>query len=195
MPLPPAREGNPARPFRTTGDMPEHLTFTRDGATLTLTGAIKVGDGDRFAAYLTAEETAGGEAFTTLRLNSPGGSVSDALAIGRRVRADGLNTQLLAGDICLSACPYVFASGVTRAVDTDAQIGVHQHFFGKSRVLPAFLAVEDVQRGQGEVMAYLDDMGVDTRIMQHALVTPPNEIYILLPKQLREYAMITPPPE
>lgn len=41
-------------------------------------------------------------------------------------------------------------------------------------------------------MAYLDDMGVDPRLMQHALVTPPDEIYVLLPEQLLEYRMATP---
>lgn len=193
MPLAPEKQGNPERRFTRTGDMPERLVFTRDGTEVTLTGAIEPGDADRFFDFLTAETAASDTAIETLRLNSPGGSVAEALAIGRRARAEGFSTQLQAGDICLSACPYVLASGVTRRVHDDAQVGVHQHYFGENTFLPAFMAVADVQRGQGEVMTYLNDMGVDPLVMQHALRTPPNEIYVLLPQQLRDYALVTPP--
>jgi len=180
-------DGNPARPFQSTGDMPSRLLFELADDTLTLTGQIAPGDAGRFSEYL---ETA--RDFHRVRLNSPGGSVSDALDIGRRLRADEANTMMGAADICLSACPYILASGVTRTIHDDAQVGVHQHFFDANVALPAFIAVEDIQRGQGEVMAYLDDMGVDPRLMQHALVTPPDEIYVLLPEQLLEYRMATP---
>lgn len=187
MPLSPAREGNPERPFTSTGDMPTRLVFNREEDTVTLTGGIAPGDSERFAAFLDAE----GTDFSTVRLNSPGGSVSDALAIGQRLRDEGYDTVMDPGDICLSACPYILAGGVARSVDDDAQVGVHQHFFDVNTVLPAFLAVEDIQRGQGKVMTYLDGMGVDPLVMQHALVTPPDEVYVLLPDQLEDYNVVT----
>jgi hypothetical protein len=186
-PLAPSPDGNPARPFRSTGDMPEQLEFKQTGSLLTLTGQIALDDGARFEEWIAEQ----GQPITQARLNSPGGSVSDALDIGRSLRAAGVMTVLDAGDICLSACPYIFAAGTTRQVDSDAQVGVHQHSFGTNSVLPAFLAVEDVQRGQGEVLMYLDRMGIDPLVMQHALVTPPDEIYILLPAQLIEYNLVT----
>ncbi|WP_376874359.1 hypothetical protein [Albirhodobacter sp. R86504] len=189
MPLAPARDGNPRRPFTSTSDMPSRLVFGKDGPSLTMTGTISPGDADRFEAFLDAE----GTDFETVRLNSPGGSVSDALAIGQRLRQEEINTALQEGDICLSACPYILAAGVSRAVDIDAQVGVHQHFFDVNTVLPAFLAVEDIQRGQGAVMAYLNEMGIDPLIMQHALITPPDEIYVLMQEELTEYRMIFTP--
>ena len=179
-------DGNPARPFRSTGDMPSRLFFEIKDDTLFLTGQIAQGDADRFDEYLEVRRI-----FDRVRLNSPGGSVRDALEIGRRLRADEADTMMGALDICLSACPYILASGVTRTIHDDAQVGVHQHFFDTNVALPAFIAVEDIQRGQGEVMAYLDEMGVDPRLMQHALVTPPDEIYVLLPEQLTEYRVST----
>lgn len=190
MPLGPARDGNPDRPFRTTGDMPTRLNFDRQGDTLTLTGSIEPGDFDRFETYLIED----GAGYTAVQLNSPGGAVRDALAIGRRLRDDGANTIMDGNDICLSACPYVLAAGVERDIHEDAQVGVHQHFFEVNTVLPAFLAVEDVQRGQGEVMEYLITMGIDPAVMQHALITPPDEIYVLLPDQLRDFGF-TPQPD
>jgi len=68
---------------------------------------------------------------------------------------------------------------------------VHQHYFGESTILPAGFAVEDIQTGQGRVMAYLDEMGIDPLVMRHALVTPPDEIYVLVPAELRAYGFIT----
>ena len=186
IPLAPPGEGNPARPFRSTKDMPSRIAFEVTGETLTLTGAIAEGDAGRFGDFLEVER----DGVTRVRLNSPGGSVGDALEIGKVIRARGWNTALEAGDICLSACPYLLASGVSRVVDDGAQVGVHQHYFGANTVLPAFLAVEDIQRGQGEVMSYLSEMGVDPLIMQHALKTPPDEIYVLLPEELTQYRMV-----
>ncbi len=75
----------------------------------------------------------------------------------------------------------------------DGYVGVHQHYFDESTVLPAFLAVEDIQRGQGLVLEYLIEMDIDPRLMRHALVTPPEQIYILTPEELSDYRMVTQP--
>ncbi len=169
-----------------TSPLPRRLVFEREGPVLTLTGAIEQGDAVRFGQELNGFGT-----IEAIRLMSPGGSVLDALDIGRRLREEGLATEMSADGICLSACPYILAAGTERRVHSSASVGVHQHYFGESTVLPAFTAVEDIQRGQGEVMRYLDEMGVDPLIMQHALVTPPDEIYILTPSELETYRLAT----
>lgn len=176
------------RPYPETGELPDRLEFAVVGDdALSLTGTIAVGDAIRFADHLQ-----------TLRippkriwLRSPGGSVSDALDIGRAVREAGISTAMGAVDICLSACPYVLAAGIERTVHPDAWVGVHQHYFGENTILPAFMAVEDVQRGQAEVMSYLNEMGIDPLVMQHAMVTPPDEIYLLVPEELETYRLVT----
>jgi hypothetical protein len=40
-------------------------------------------------------------------------------------------------------------------------------------------------------MAYLDEMGIDLRLMQPALTTPPEDIYILTPDELTKYNLAT----
>ena len=116
--------------------------------------------------------------------------MQDALELGRALRLAGLETAMRAGDICYSACPYLLAAGVERDIPETAPVGVHQHYFGESTLLPAFVAVEDIQRGQGEVMGYLDEMGIDPLVMTHALSTPPDQIYVLLPEELVNYGFI-----
>ena len=40
-------------------------------------------------------------------------------------------------------------------------------------------------------MTYLIEMGIDPAVMQHALVTPPDAIYILIPEELKKYDLAT----
>lgn len=168
--------------------LPERLTLTQvaGGAAILLEGEIAAGDAVRILKQIKELREEPRRAI----LNSPGGSVQDALELGRALRLAGMETEMRSGDICYSACPYLLASGVTRSVPEDAFVGVHQHYFGESTLLPAFAAVEDIQRGQGLVMRYLDQMGIDPLVMQHALVTPPDEIYVLLPEELERYKFI-----
>jgi len=194
----PVRPGDQTRRFSPnravpgrTEPLPERLTLTvvSAGAAVLLEGEIAGGDAVRILKQISELRTQPLRAI----LNSPGGSVSDALELGRGLRQAGMETEMRSDDICYSACPYVLAAGVTRRVPEDAYVGVHQHYFGESTILPAFAAVEDIQRGQGLVMRYLDQMGIDPLVMQHALVTPPDEIYVLLPEELVEYGFIAAP--
>ena len=183
----PDRAPNPGQPMPDTA-LPDRLILTpvSGGRAALLEGTIEPGDAERITKQLADLDPAPEQVY----LNSPGGSVQDALELGRYLRDEGLNTALRDGDICYSACPYLLAAGVARVVPESGSVGVHQHYFGESTILPAFVAVENIQRGQGEVMRYLDDMGIDPLVMQHALVTPPDEIYVLLPDELRRYGFI-----
>ncbi|MEM7641051.1 MAG: hypothetical protein AAF366_00820 [Pseudomonadota bacterium] len=197
----PTRPGDQTRQYRPRSpaspvpgldsDMPRRLLVEAvdlDGRdALRLRGGIAAGDGARIVDEL------GAAAPEVVLLDSQGGSVGDALEIGRAVRELGLETRLQDGAVCLSACPYVFAGGVTRQVDEGARLGVHQHSFGESSILPAFLAVEDVQRGQAEVLAHLEAMGVDLGIMGPAMATPADEIYILTAEELDRWDVVTGP--
>ncbi|MFV0292003.1 MAG: hypothetical protein ACK5II_01750 [Paracoccus sp. (in: a-proteobacteria)] len=167
--------------------MPDQLEFSVGGDRIHINGQIANGDADRFLRWL--DDTRPGERLVSL--DSSGGSVADALAIGRAIRGAGFDTIVEDGAVCLSACPYLLAGGKTRNATDGAVIGVHQHYFGKNTILPAFMAVRDVQRAQASVMDYLDEMGVDLRLTSHALRTPPEEINILEHDQMRELQLIS----
>ncbi|SNR25824.1 hypothetical protein [Puniceibacterium sediminis] len=183
----PSRDRPPQSPLRDADALPDRLTLTQDsGGMWRLEGGIESGDAARIRAQIDAAETP----IETLILQSPGGSVQAALELGRYLREVGIDTRILDGEFCYSACPYLFVGGVGRQIAEGASVGVHQHYFGKSSLLPAFAAVEDIQRGQGEVMIYLEEMGIDPLVMRHALTTPSDEIYILLPEELERYGFV-----
>ena len=178
----PAEPGTPAmRP------MPSALEFTEADGTIQITGQIAVGDADRFVRWLDETRPDAGR----VSLDSSGGSVADALAIGRLIRGSGFDTVVGDGSVCFSACPYLLAGGADRSVSAGGTVGVHQHFFGKNTLLPAFMAVSDVQRAQASVMDYLGEMGVDLRLMVHALRTAPEDINILSQPLMQELRLTT----
>ena len=192
MPVAPGDQTRRYRPSRPSQpgpgidpDMPRRLIATRDGDTLLLRGAITPGDAARVLPEI------GSAGVGTVSFDSPGGSVTDALAIGEAVREAALTSVLGAGAVCLSACPYAFAGGVARTVHEDAAFGVHQHSFDASTILPAALAASDIQRGQARVLRHLDRMGVDLRLMGPAMETPADEIYLLVREELEEWRVVT----
>lgn len=173
-------------------EMPDRLQFdviddAEAGQVLLITGAIDVGDDGRLAAFLASEDSA----LDTIALHSPGGIVAEALLIGRRLKAAGVDTMMLPGMVCLSACPYILAAGETRRVSREAAVGLHQHYYDTPGYLPAFLAVEDIQHGQGQTMAYLIEIGIDPGLMLYSLNTPPDEIYLLVEEELLATGLAT----
>jgi hypothetical protein len=172
-----------------TDTVPSRLAFSETGAegTVLLNGTIATGDAKRFEEWLASRA----KPPSRIALNSPGGDVADALEIGRLIRGKGLETRLDRNAICLSACPYVLAGGLERVVSMGAFVGVHQHYFGENTYLPAFLLVSDIQVGQGEVMVFLQEMGIDPMMMAKALVTPPDDIYLLVPEELKSFKLAT----
>ncbi|MBN9672921.1 hypothetical protein [Roseibium aggregatum] len=178
------------------GDMPQRLQFEvidrsepggEPGKAIFMNGQISSGDAERFTSFLASLE----DAPKLVTLHSPGGNVSEALAIGRSLRAAELDTAMLPGLVCLSSCPYIFASGVKRTASRASAVGMHQHYYETPGYMPVFLAVEGIQNGQGETMEYLIEMGIDPGLMVHSLNTPPKEIYILAEDELLDTRLAT----
>jgi hypothetical protein len=61
-------------------------------------------------------------------LNSPGGDIRAALAIGRMIRAGQAATVVTVGARCASACVLILGAGVVRAIHGD--VVVHRPYFG-----------------------------------------------------------------
>lgn len=158
-----------------------------DGApALLVSGPLEEGAAARFRAFLDS-----GPPPPIVALHSPGGSVREALEIGRAIREAGLSTVIAPGAACLSACPYVLAGGVERRVSGAGWVGLHQHYYDQNTILPAFMAVSAIQAGQADTLAYLDEMGIDPAVMVYGMRTPPQEIYILVEAELLKHRLAT----
>lgn len=160
----------------------EEFSIEGLGDVLLIAGGIQPGDAKRVEAHLAGMQ----DKPDLVALHSPGGIVSEAQEIGRKMRDEELSTAVLAGGYCVSSCPYILAGGNNRTVSLRGVVGMHQHYYEQPRFLPVFFAVEDIQISQGQTMEFLIEMGIEPSLMVFSLNTPPEQIYALVEDELRE---------
>jgi hypothetical protein len=146
---------------------------------LTVTGTILPGSAEAFAAAIESY----GEYIKSVVLDSPGGSVGDALQMGRLIRERGFATSVAAASLCASSCPLVFAGGEERVATPASAIAVHQIYAATpadttlaSRLAAAGNAMSEAQSMTAEISRYLIEMGVDPEVWLRALETPPDRL-------------------
>lgn len=158
------------------------------GGLLDLTGTILPGSALAFAEEIVER----GDYVETIRLNSPGGSVGDALAIAEIVREKGYGTIVEAGALCASSCPLILASGAKRAVDPQGSVGVHQIYADAEDAarIGSAQAMSDAQIITARIARHFEAMGVSAVLWLHALETPPDRLYYLTQEQMLDYGLI-----
>ena len=120
----------PARAFTAADTRTPITVASQSPHWIALRGRIVPGSLAAVGAAL--ERTRGGH--PVVLVNSPGGLIEPALAIGRLIRARGLKVAVgrIDGERptddaqCASACVLLLAAGVTRSVGPDASVGLHR---------------------------------------------------------------------
>lgn len=140
---------------------------------------------------------------TTVVLDSGGGSVLDAIKLGRRWRELGMSTTvgipidagtpaaaraaIMPEAYCESMCVFLLLAGVNRYVPPSAHVRVHQIWMGDRAedARAATYTAQDVsiiERDVGRLAKYTFDMGGSGELLEIALSVPPW-------KPLRELTM------
>ncbi|ABD88758.1 hypothetical protein [Rhodopseudomonas palustris] len=159
-----------------------------NGGRLLATGSITPGVSEAFATEIAQH----GEYIKTVVLNSPGGSVGDALAMGRLIREKKLATEVEAGKYCASSCPLMFVGGVERRAGSKAAIGVHQVFAMSQAATGAPRdEMSDAQRISARCQRYLGDMGINLQVWVHAMETPKDKLFVFTPEELKSLNVVT----
>jgi hypothetical protein len=149
----------------------------------------------------------------TIVLDSSGGSVNDAIALGRRWRSLGalttvgvsVKTHAAQGDrvsvmpdaYCESMCVFLLLSGKTRYVPEAAHVRVHQIWMGDRAddAKAASYTAQDmmiVERDIGRLAKYTFDMGGAGDLLSLALNVPPwEDLHELSPAELRLTNLVT----
>jgi hypothetical protein len=149
----------------------------------------------------------------TVVLDSSGGSVNDAIALGRRWRSIGLMTTVgtsiathtANGDrpgvaptaYCESMCVFLLLSGKVRYVPDGAHVRVHQIWMGDRADDPkaASYSAQDmmiVERDIGRLAKFTFEMGGSGDLLSLALNVPPwEELHELSPSELRLTNVVT----
>lgn len=157
------------------------------GGILRMTGFIDVG-----TSKLFDKEVEGiSEYVKTVELNSPGGSVFDALYISTKIREFGWTTQVSKGALCASSCPIIFAGGEKRIAEEGSGIGVHQFFSIGEDTRSASEAISGTQSTTARITRHLQTMEVDPQLWTHALETPPQQLYYFSQDELKKYKLVS----
>jgi membrane-bound ClpP family serine protease len=120
-----------------------------------------------------------------ITLDSPGGSVDAAMAIGRLARQHRLTALVPRGSACVSACVLIYAGAVVRnARTTGGRIGIHAPFLDTSG--PDF-SEEAARKAYTSLLydmkSYLREMNVSDRLADEMLKTPASQVRFLSAKE------------
>jgi hypothetical protein len=174
-------------------------------------GAITEATVRDFEQFATTSDIRG----ATLVLDSEGGSVLSALALGRAIRRFEMTTTvgktaaLPAADDgkpratlspranCESMCAFILLGGTRRYVPPEAQVLVHQIWLGakSKRALESSYSAEEldlVQRDIGKLARYTIEMGGGIELLETALRTPPwQPMHVLSAEEVRRLRLAT----
>lgn len=136
-------------------------------------------------------------------LNSPGGSVDEALEIGKLIRKYQLATNVAQGDECLSSCFLLFMSGVSRSMSDNfyrnmdlrvghqvsvehVPVGIHRMFYESKDFseLSADEASVMYREKYREIESYLKNVGTPNYFIDKMNNTPSDKMFILTESEL-----------
>jgi hypothetical protein len=172
-------------------------------------GAVGIVTGDTpkdFDEFARGRDLGG----ATIVLDSNGGSVNDAIALGRRWRQIGLRTTVgsaipASGDRasvepqawCESICVFLLLSGKVRYVPEKAHVRVHQIWMGDRTddAKASTYTAQDmmvVERDIGRLAKYTFDMGGTGDLLWLSLNVPPwDDLHELSPQELQLTGLVT----
>jgi hypothetical protein len=174
---------------------PESTCASQCKLYIAASGAITADSPSQFQAFAKNRKLNG----AVVVLDSDGGSVHGAIALGREIRRLGLDTTVgRLSDLktngnkepvrailspradCESMCSFVLLAGVHRWVPSEARVMVHQIWLGDRRDDPiaANYSAEDlvlVQRDIGKLATYTAEMGASLDMLDLSLRIPPWE--------------------
>ncbi|WP_300443400.1 hypothetical protein [uncultured Mameliella sp.] len=151
---------------------------------------------EAFRAYL--QETGIGY---SLHLNSPGGNLGAAIALGRLFRKEGIRTtvgrsapmpdlpqydQGIEGGVCESACVFALLGGTSRQVEGD-ELGVHQFYSPDGGNIPTAAT----QQIMGQLVLYLIEMGISAELLTLASKIPGDQMHYLTEAELARLGIST----
>ena len=154
------------------------VTAPSGGTGLVLAGIIAPGDDAKLAAALATVPRP-----RRLSLESLGGNVQAALALGETVRREGLATTVPARGVCASACGLVWLAGTPRAMGPDAHVGLHAAYLRRNGV--------SVETGAANALigAYLGRLGFDDKAIVYLTSAAPEEMTWILPADRQRYGI------
>jgi hypothetical protein len=116
-------------------------------------------------------------------LDSIGGSVSEAMRIGRLLHETGFDSLVPSTGVCQGSCVYLLAAGRSKSV--RGHVGIHRPYYSGS---------DSVHSASGSVsrasqIAYFKDMQVSPELLEAINSTAPQRMRVLNASELKRYRL------
>lgn len=131
---------------------------------IALVGEITTGDAEKFRKLAIAHPKA------FLLLGSNGGTIVEALEIGRMVRLQGYVTLVVRDAPCNSACALIWLAGSTRFLGEGAKVGFHASYYEEGGRL------HESGVANALVGNYLNQLNLSERAIVFATSASPQEL-------------------
>lgn len=123
-------------------------------------------------------------------LDTPGGSVTEAMLIGQMIRRSNFMTGVFENAQCSSACVLILAAGVSRTA-SFGKVGIHRPHFDEAAFAQltqdqARVKYDDMANG---VRQYLLQMGMSDNLYAAMLRVPSDQIELLSVKSIRDFGL------
>jgi ATP-dependent protease ClpP protease subunit len=123
-----------------------------------------------------------------ISIDSPGGSVDAAIAIGRLLRSMEAPIALADDKICASSCVLVLAGAAHR--NLHGRVGIHRPYFETPATEVDFRQVQKAYSDMTEkIRSYLKEMNVSERLADDMMIVPPEKMRFLSSDELTQYGL------
>ncbi|TRL39428.1 hypothetical protein [Rhizobium straminoryzae] len=145
---------------------------------IAIRGQFRAEDAPRFAALADRYPAA------TIVLESPGGELEPALAIGDTIRARGFSTSVPPGSLCASGCALAWLAGRTRVFSVSSLLIVHGAFRYRTDG-----GLEESPRGNARARTYLSRLDLPPALIAFATQARPGDLRQLTPDLLHRFGL------
>lgn len=156
------------------------ISHDRGGTQVNFEGPIVAGDTNRLLAFVRANPGDVMKA-AAIRLNSPGGSVAEAVKLGGQLERSGFMVTVESGQQCASACFLLFVSGQFRSMHSGAQVLLHRPYVASPKKdMQGY--EEDRKSQQASIKAlrdFLEERAVSSRLVDKMMNYPSATAYRL----------------
>lgn len=117
-------------------------------------------------------------------LDSIGGSLAEALRIGRLLRETGFDAWVPSTGVCQGSCVYLLAAG--RSKNVRGSVGIHRPYYSGSDSVHSASAFGPSRATQA---AYFKDMQIPLTLLEAISATEPRHMRVLTLSELARYRL------
>lgn len=158
------------------------------GGALKLTGEIRPGDSKKLLSIVRNQPVEFMRA-SSIRLDSPGGSVTEALKLADLIEKSGLMATVESGDTCASACFLLFVSSQFRWRANDATVLIHRPYLANTRTDVAGYNsdLKFHQQSVAEMRNFLEERAIPSMLIDMMMNYPSNDAHELTVPEMHKY--------